>query len=175
MSCVIGLVEENRIYLAADGYATTEDGERRPIICNKIIRNGPFLMGYTGSVRTGQIMDAGDFEPPETIATFAETARQHLYAKGCVATAEGGISMHTSNFLIVFDGKLYEMLIDFQINKVLGNFTSIGSGAAYAMGAMHILEKTKMEPLRKLELALDTASCYHTAVGPPYDFEYQNM
>jgi len=172
MSCVIGLAHNGRIYFASDGFATTEDGERRPIVCNKIFRNKNYLIGYTGSVRTGQIIEPHDFDAPDKIEDLAEAMREHLYKKGCVATAEGGISMQTSNFLIAYKDKLYEILMDFQLNEVLGSYTAIGSGAAYAMGAMYVLSRSKIDPLNQLELALDAASFFHTSVGPPYQFEY---
>lgn len=173
MSCVIGLVDNGKIFFGADGFATTEDGERRPIYCNKIFKNKEYLIGYTGSVRTGQLVEPAYFDAPDNISELAEALRQHLYALGCVATAEGGISMQTSNFLIAYKDKLYEILMDFQLNEVLGNFTAIGSGAAYAMGAMHVLDKaSNIEPIKKLELALQAASFFHTSVGPPFDYEY---
>jgi len=172
MSCVIGLVNGGHVYMGADGYATTEDGERRPIVADKIFKNKDYLIGYTGSVRTGQILDSHNFDPPDDIQDLAEAMREHLYAKGCVATTEGGLSMQTSNFLIAFKQKLYEVLMDFQLNEILGNYTAIGSGAAYAMGAMHVLEKFNVTPMKKLESALDAASFFHTTVGPPYDYEY---
>ena len=49
------------------------------------------------------------------------------------------LHMQPCNFLIAYKERLYEILMDFQLNEVMGNFTAVGSGAAYAMGAMHIL------------------------------------
>jgi hypothetical protein len=167
----VGLIEGGDVYIGADGFATTEEGERRPIIANKIIRNKAYLIGYTGSVRTGQIVEPYYFDPPDKIEDFAEELREHLYARGCVATAEGGISMQTSNFLIAFDGRLFEILMDFQLNEVMGNFTAVGSGGAYAMGAMYVLNKAKLNPVTKLELALKAAAEFHTSCGPPFDFD----
>ena len=171
MSCVIGLVDEGDIYIGADGFATTEDGERRPIFADKILRNKSYLIGYTGSIRTGQILDSHNFDPPDDIKDLPESLREHLYAKGCVATTDGGLSMQTCNFLIGFKGHLYEILMDFQLNEVLGNFTAIGSGGAYAMGAMYVVEKTSIEPLKKLEYGLLAASEFHTSCGPPFSFD----
>ncbi len=172
MSCVIGLIEDGHIYLGADGFATTEEGERRPIITKKIIKNKGYLMGYTGSVRTGQIINPHDFVPPDNIDDLSESMRQHLYARGCVVTNEVNLQMIACNFLVAYRERLYEILMDFQLNEVLGNFTAIGSGAPYAMGAMHILNRTKLKPIDKLETALKAASTYHTTVGPPYEYEY---
>ena len=171
MSCVIGLVQDGDVYMGADGFATTEEGERRPIIADKIIRNKDYLIGYTGSVRTGQILDPHNFEIPDQIEDFAEALREHLYAKGCVAITEGGIQMQTCNFLIAYKERLYELLIDFQLNEIMGAFTAIGSGAPYAMGAMFVLEKVNIEPLRKLEYALGAATDFHTSCGPPFSYD----
>jgi len=172
MSCVIGLVDNGKIYFGADGFATTEDGERRPIVANKIFRNKDYLIGYTGSVRTGQLVEPAHFDAPADISELAESMREHLYARGCVAVAEGGIHMQTSNFLIAYKDKLYEILKDFQLNEVMGNFTAIGSGAAYAMGAIYVMNKYNLEPIKQLELALQATTHFHTAVGPPFDYEY---
>jgi len=172
MSCVIGLIEDDHIYLGADGYATTEEGERRPIITRKLLRNKEYLIGYTGSVRTGQLINSHDFDIPDDINDLSESLRQHLYARGCVATNEMNLHMQPCNFLVVYKNKLYEILMDFQLNEVMGNFTAIGSGAPLAMGAMYVLNKTKIKPVEKLEMALKAASAFHTTCGPPFDYEY---
>lgn len=172
MSCVVGLLHEGHVYIGADGFATTEDGERRPIVTDKIIRNKNYLIGYTGSVRTGQILDPHYFNPPDVIEDFVEALREHLYAKGCVATTEGGINMQSCNFLIGYKHRLHEILMDFQLNEVMGNFTAIGSGASYAMGALYVLDKTnKIAPSTKVELALDAAAEFHVTCGPPFTWD----
>ena len=67
MSCVVGLVDNGSVWIGADGIATTDDGEKRPIKARKIIRNRDYLFGYTGSVRTGQVIDPYYFKPPKNI------------------------------------------------------------------------------------------------------------
>lgn len=173
MSCVVGIKHEGGVYMASDGFATTNDGEIRPIVADKIIRNKNYIIGYTGSVRTGQILEPRfGFDPPDKIEDLIEALREYLYARGCVAIAEEGIQMQTCNFLIGYQSQLYEILMDFQLNKTVGNFTAIGSGASYAFGALHVLNKMKkMNPLDKLEHALDAATRFHNCCGPPYQFE----
>ena len=56
MSTVIAIVDDGKIWMGSDSYATTSDGERRRIICKKIFINGPYLIGFVGSVRTGQVI-----------------------------------------------------------------------------------------------------------------------
>jgi len=172
MSCVIGIVDDGKVFLGADGFATTEEGERRPIIAKKILRNKNYLIGYTGSVRTGQLANEHDFDAPDDIRDFSEALREHLYARGCVATNEMNLHMQPCNFLVGHQGKLYEILMDFQLNEVLGRYTAIGSGAPYAFGALYILNRTKLQPADIIEQALKAASYYHTTCGPPFDYDY---
>lgn len=172
MSCVIGLVAEGKIWFGADGFATTEDGERRPIVCNKIIKNGDYMFGYTGSVRTGQILREELFTPPDDILMLPDALREYYTAAGCMADAEG-MNAQTCNFLIAWQDRLYEILMDYQLNEVLGDYTAIGSGAQVAMGAMYAMQYSrKMQPISKLERALKASAFFNTAVGPPYDYDY---
>ena len=67
MSCVIGLLHEGKVYIASEGIATTDDGEKRPIIANKVFRNDKYLIGFTGSVRSGQILGPKFFEPNKSV------------------------------------------------------------------------------------------------------------
>ncbi len=113
------------------------------------------------------------FDPPDKIEDFVEALRDHLYTKGCVAIQEGGIQMHSCNYLIGHKGQLYEILMDFQLNKALGNYTAIGSGESHAMGALYILDKTYnlMPPIDKLQQALEAVSKFHINCGPPFTYE----
>ncbi len=172
MSCVVGIISDDKVFLAADGIGITEEGECRPIITNKIIRNRNYIIGYTGSVRTGQVLHPHFFEPPDNIKDFGDAVRDHLYTKGSVTTNNNNVQGMTSNFLIGYQKKLYEVLLDFQVNEILGNFTAIGSGASYALGAMYVLDEMNMRPADKLEYALKAACKFHISCGPPFDFEY---
>jgi len=50
----IGLIDKSYVYIASDGVASTEDGDKRPIDAIKIFRKGPYIFGFAGSIRTGQ-------------------------------------------------------------------------------------------------------------------------
>lgn len=170
MSCVIGLLNNGTLYLGSDGIATTDDGEKRPIICEKIFRNGDYLIGYTGSVRHGQVLGSHYFEPPEDIFDFPEAIREKFIDVGAIQTTDTGQQIHNSNILIGYKGRLYEILIDFQINEVMGSYTAIGSGAPYAMGSLFASKKWK-SPTKRIINALDAASEYDRSCGAPYCIE----
>lgn len=170
MSCVLGLLQNGRLYLGADGLATTEEGERRPVICIKIFTNKNYLIGYTGSVRHGQLLNPRCFDPPASIYDFPEAIRKTFEEHGAMLSTDSGQQMHSSNILIGYGGKLYEVLIDFQMNEVYGSYTSIGSGSTYAMGSLFSTKKWK-SPEKRIITALDAASEYDRSVGRPYTIE----
>lgn len=170
MSCVVGLLQNGKLYLGADGFATTEGGERRPIICNKIFTNNKYFIGFTGSVRHGQLLTPKNFTPPESIYDFADAAREIFVEKGAILTSEVGQQIHSSNLLIGYNGRLYELLIDFQLNEVFGSFTAIGSGSPYAMGSLFATKKWN-SPEKRIMNALNAASEFDTSCGLPYQIE----
>ena len=171
MSCIIGLINKNKVYLGADSYATTVDGERRPIIANKLFRNGKYLIGFAGSVRGGRILSDSSLKLPSNIWRLPDTIQEIFTEKGCITQDETCGVLQPCNFLIAYKAKLYEILSDFQISEICGNFTAVGSGASYAMGALHVLEKTSTKPEQKITRALEAASFFTTTVGPPFFIE----
>ena len=68
MTCVVGLIEDNTIYLGADSLGSNGHSKseyRFP----KVFQNGDFLIGYTSSFRMGQMLqyelDLSDIHPKE--------------------------------------------------------------------------------------------------------------
>lgn len=172
MSCVVGIMYDEKIYMGADGYATADDGERRPIVAEKLFFNKDYLIGYTGSVRTGQVLKPEKFDPPSDIEDLPDAIREHLFEKGCVLSSEEHGQIHTSNFLIGHQGMIYEILIDFQMNKTYGDFNSIGAGSQYAFGSLYTTRFLKnISPQQRIKLALNAASFYNVSCGPPFTYE----
>jgi ATP-dependent protease HslVU (ClpYQ) peptidase subunit len=170
MSCVIGLLQDGKLYMGSDGIATTEDGEKRPVICFKVFRNGKYLIGYTGSVRHGQLIAPRKFSPPTNILDFPDDIRVQFEEHGAILSTDTGQQVHNSNILIGWKGRLYEILIDFQMNEVFGSYTAIGSGAAYAMGSLFATRKWT-SPEARLKNALDAACEFDRSCGEPYTIE----
>jgi len=172
MSTVIGIVENGEVYIGADSLASTEDGDVRPMKCKKIFKNGPYLFGFIGSVRGGQVLYPDYFEPPENIMEMPDAIIKQLSEKGCLIMSEQQQSLQACNFLIGYKGKLYEILVDFQLTEI-ENYTAIGSGSCYAFGSLHTTEKMKDDftPLMRLELALEAAEEFSTSTRRPFIYE----
>jgi len=170
MSCVVGLLKSGKLYMGSDGRATTDEGEKRPIVATKLFWNNEFLIGFAGSVRTGQLLKPEYFKVPDSISDLPDSIIQHLGSKGSLATSDDQLAMQNCNVLIGFEGKLYEILSDFQLNEVYGDFLAVGSGSSYAMGSLYTSKRVKSGEKRVLT-ALKTASYFDSACGPPYTIE----
>jgi hypothetical protein len=57
--------------------------------------------------------------------------------KGCLSIDnEYQTYVHKYNYLVGYENKLYEILVDFQINEIT-DYTAVGSGSSYAFGSLH--------------------------------------
>jgi len=171
MSTVVAIVDKGKVWMGADSYATMEGGERRRIICNKIFTNGPYLIGYVGSVRVGQVVRPEYFTPPDDILKLPDALIKHFKEKGCLGVdGEDQTSKNASNFLIATPtGRLFEILVDFQLNEVK-DFTAIGSGSPFALGSLYTTKGIK-NCRRRATTALMVAGVYDMHTGPPYIIE----
>lgn len=170
MSCIIGLNHGNKIYIGSDSASTTEEGDIRPIKAKKIFRKNDFLIGYAGSIRTGQILDTDLFNPPDNIHGFVEELKNVLTEAGCMVVSDG-VLMLQSCFIVAYDGILYEILSDLQLNEIEGSFTSIGSGSHYAFGALEVLFSINEKPRDIISKALLVVSRYQATVRHPWIIE----
>lgn len=162
MSCAIGLVHGKEIWLAAEGRGSTDEGVIRHDDCDKIFKNGLYTIAFVGSVRTGQILMPKHFEPPKDIAHLPDAIQARCVQQGCIGQGESGLQM-ASNFLVVFKGKLYEILVDFQIKEVK-DYSSVGSGSAFAYGSL-FSTTSNMSPEDRLAIALGAASRFSAECG----------
>lgn len=167
MSTVVGLKYKGDIWLGADSLASTEDGEIRPLKAKKIFRNGPYLIGFIGSVRGGQILFPDYFEPPRDIKDLPDAIIEQCEEKGCLVQTDDQRSAHGCNFLVGYKGKLFEILIDFQLNEI-DDYTAVGAGSTYAIGSFYTsanIEGVKLSPEDRVMLALKAAATFNSSTG----------
>ncbi len=96
--------------------------------------------------------------------SFVKGVRQCLKTGGFTKIEnnqeEGG------NFLIGYEGNIYEMCSDFQISQVADGLYAIGCGAEYALGAMKAAEG--LSPKERCETGLAVAGYFSGGVMEPY-------
>lgn len=176
MTCIIGLVEDGKVYIAGDSagvagfdYHIRED--------QKVFKNGEMIFGFTSSFRMGQLLQyslkipdhdprVGDFK--YLCTDFIDAVISCFKEKGYARTESGEVS--GGQFLIGYKGNLYFVGCDFQIAKVSRPFDSVGCGMYYALGAMDILyNDSTITAEEKLVKALTTVQDFSAGVRAPFN------
>lgn len=172
MTCVVGLVNKERVYIGVDS-AAVSGWTRRETNLRKVFRRGPFLIGYTTSFRMGQLLEhqlevpkqeEGQSDMAFMVNVFIESTRDLLKARGFAkveANAEKG-----GQFLVGYRGHLYSVDSDFQVGEMTDGYDAIGSGSDFALGALHALGKAR--PTNRIRSALEAAAHFNMGVCGPF-------
>jgi len=174
VTCIVGIVHNGSVYMGGDASGVAEyniQNRRNP----KVFQNGPFLIGYMGSFRMGQILQY-KFKPPvqkddEDDMYFMVTSVIDAIRK---CFNENGFSSIKNNeeeggfFLIGYKGKLYEIQSDYHVAVHYEPYTAIGSGDAIALGSLHSTEKLNLSPYKRIKWALQAAERFNCSVRGPF-------
>lgn len=176
MTCIVGWVEDNDVYIGADSAGTNLQFGQRIRADEKVFVKGEMIFGFTSSFRMGQLLryslkipeqsaKQGDYEYMCT--SFMDAVLKTLRSKRYAKTEKGRISIGT--FLVGYKGNLYEIESDLQVAKTMINYESVGCGDDLAMGALHALTKAKkLKPEKRIRMALEAASTFSAGVAPPF-------
>jgi ATP-dependent protease HslVU (ClpYQ) peptidase subunit len=179
VTCIVGVAEAGRVWIGGDssacsGYST------RPTALRKVFRvdttaRETLLIGYCGSFRMGQLLQYSlDLTAPrkgdalEYLVTVVMERVRVLFRDAGFATVSnnqesGGL------FLLGYEGGLYRVCSDYQVNPMLDGYDAIGCGDESALGALHALRN--MDPQDRLVRALQTAEHFSGSVCAPFVVE----
>ena len=172
MTCVVGLIEKDRIWMGADsagvaGYDLTI--RKDP----KIFKVQNMLIGFTTSFRMGQLLGLS-FKPPKhnpkidtykyMVTDFIDEVRRCLISGGYIEIKDhketGGI------FLVAYHGRLFKIDSDFQVGEEVKNFATCGCGEDFATGALYAT--VGMKPKTRILNALQIAEMGSAGVRGPF-------
>jgi len=174
MTCIIGIANNGKITMGADS-ASVSGYNGRVTNLSKVFIVDKFIVGYTDSFRMGQILEHHLSVRPQNdkddksdcnymVRVFIEEVREVLKVYGFAEidnnVEEGG------TFLVGYSGKLYTVYSDFQINEYVDEYSSIGCGREYALGAMAAYKN--LHPKERVQKSLEVAGHFSVGVMPPY-------
>ncbi|MCL4465378.1 MAG: hypothetical protein M1389_05005 [Chloroflexi bacterium] len=185
MTCVVALAKQGQVYVGADS-AGVSGLELEARADEKVFNLGPFLIGFAGSYRLGQLLRYA-FAPP----SHPEGVPNDLYmvtmfvneVRKCLR--EGGQAKVTNeqedaggSFIVGYHGGLYVVHSDYQVARPRTDWAAVGSGAQVAQGALWALDwafsqkkdatADEPDPRQVLELALCAAESYNAGVRGPF-------
>ena len=173
MTCVAGLIYNNKVYMACDSGASDEGGgtiyKRRDA---KVFMVDDYIIGFSNSFRMGQILQH-DFTPPKPSKRNLERTMSIDFVDRVLE------SLARNNFVIDKDadnvcdlvigvyGRLFVMDTDFSIGEYYDKYFAIGSGSQFALGSLYSTKSMK-DPRARLEKALEAAAEYTMSVSAPF-------
>ena len=172
MTVIVGLVDQGSVYIGGDsagisGLSLTVRAD------TKVFHNGPFLFGFTGSFRMGQLIHHS-LTPPEPTrplerfmsTTFIDSLRSCLkeggWARRESEREEGG------TFLVGVAGRLFIVESDYQVGYTTDGYAAVGCGDEIALGALYATAGTDMPPRKRIMLALKAAERFSAGVRAPF-------
>lgn len=177
MTCIVGIVQKGKVYMGADSAGTDAYYNQQIRRDPKIFRNGDLLIGYCGSFRMGQLLGLGlnaptpkanqkpeNYMVSELIPVIRTLLKENGYAKVENNVEEGG------QFLVGYDGRLFNIESDFQVGESDDSFDACGAGAPVALGALYATRKNP-KPRDRMKLALEAAARFNASVRPPFKYE----
>lgn len=142
----------------------------------KVFRNGNMLIGFSGSFRMGQLLRFSlvppehplDKDAYEYMATdFIEAVRKCLKDGGYTTVKDNVES--GAYFLVGYQGRLFEILSDFQVAESHEDYTAIGCGMDFTLGSL--ISTQGMDPSTRVEMALQAAGYFSSGVCEPFVVE----
>ena len=130
------------------------------------------MIGFIGSVRGGQIIYPEHFTPPANVYDWPDFLIDQCEKKRCLGSGDQQTSIMLCNFIIADrrDSKLYEILVDFQMNEI-DDMTVVGSGSSFAFGSLYTTKELNINGYKRVLMALKSASKFDTATGDPFYIE----
>lgn len=182
MTCIVGLVNEGKVYIGADS-AAHSNNDISIRADKKVFINDGFLIGFTSSFRMGQLLKYSFYPPKpsqlvegddDTLERFmATTFVDHV--RDCLK--EGGYAQRQNEaesagqFFVGHQGRLFGIYEDYQVEQVVAPYNAVGSGLQLALGAMYATEGIGMEPKDRITRALGAAEEWTPYVRAPFYVE----
>lgn len=187
MTCIIGLLTDERIYVAGDSVGST--GWSKSVRADdKVFRVGNFLFGFTGSFRLAHLLMWG-FRPPAhdpkdsthkyMCTDFMNALRDRLRGAGCLHTKDGiDRFVNSSAIIVAYRDSVFCVEGDLQVGipgDCVSDVTWVaeGCGGDFAMGALYGYlsvnkKKTHANYKKALTVALESAERFSEGVGAPF-------
>ena len=176
MTAVAGFTKNGIVYMAADSLGSSEY-MKHEVTGSKLIKRDDFLFGYTTSFRFGDILRF-NFNPPYhrpsvptteyMVTSFIPALRQCLENHKYVdATPKG----ESGNFLVGYQGHLFEIQSDFSILESATDYASVGSGFLLCLGSMCTSTQLDINPEDIVTNAIKAAAIHNPFVGGRIDFQ----
>lgn len=181
MTCIVAIAQNGTVYMGSD-HAASDDKSgwimaRKEPKCFKV---GQYAVAFTDSFRMGQILQYS-WNPPKYVPTKTNSGLDKFLRTKFIDSVKlafkeggygdiGGSDEDTGGvFIIGLEGRIFTIDEDFHVGENIVNYMAEGSGAMFALGALHATKNQKNPKLR-IKAALEAASEFSMSVAPPFTY-----
>lgn len=172
MTCIIGLVDGDKTYIASEGIAansfTQVQLKNKKILLkssnkgtNKVLLAGCGSFNILQALKEWELLEKYSNETcsdymDRVIKDIIKTLRDNplcleKYDKYDYGMLDGGV-------LIAYKNCLYQIECDFACLEMARTYTADGSGQYHALASLYSTEKTELSPIERIKLALECAN-----------------
>ena len=167
MTCIVGIVDKEyeTVYLAADR-GTSDGGIIQAMMSPKIVKNGPYVIGYAGYPGPGQLMQVSTLPTPpkRNLNKFMRTTFVNSVKKMMIDNSLDFRQDDADMLIGVSDSLFFYSPLDHQIVEY--EYTSIGSGAEIAMGSLYTTQTWKSSEKRAYTAVAAAVALSPSCCGP---------
>lgn len=175
MTCIIGMVVNDVVYLAGDSAAVDDNHQLDIVTTTKVLFNGPLMIGWCGSYRMANLVHHSLRVPRqrfgESVDKFitkrvASAIRTTMIDGGIVNDENGGEL--PGGMILGYKGHIYRLGEEFSVVESTRGFDSVGAGCHFALGAISMVWPiTKNVEARMTEI-MRVVSKLCFSVAPPF-------
>ena len=178
MTCIVCLRHKGILYFGGDSISVSSYNKtiNRD---SKVFKRQGILFGTTGPLRMRNLLQyrleipvysADESEPTSYLMHEFLDAVKACFKNNGFEQEESGRHQFEGRFLLGFEGEFYEIGGEYDICSPEGAYCAAGIGQEYALGSLHATEQMGIEPLQRLQMALEAAVYYNTDVAGPFTF-----
>ncbi len=184
MTCIVGIAQNNRVYLGGDSSGTNDAGQQviradgKVFLISSSDRAFHCVVGGTTSFRMLQLLHYALVLPDctEEEDLFRYMATRFINAvRACLG--DGGYAMKKDEqesggkFLVGVRGRLFCIDHDYQVRETVIGYDAVGSGDDLALGVLFATQQRDLSPEERIRLALEAATYHNAYVRPPFQIE----
>jgi len=178
LTCIVGLIDEDYVYIGGDRLATDGSGHKYKMCEEKVWSKGSkMIFGCAGDLRELQLLEYGTAIPPlkegqlieeYIVLDLVNSFKQSLHEGGALEDIDN-VEKIGSMLLMGFDGRLFNFDPRFAFTEHNDGFMAVGSGRSYALGSLYSTQNSDTSSEDRIKLALECAEHYNAYVEGEYD------
>lgn len=177
MTCIVALVDHDRVYFAGDSLVVNAPGNKYSKLSQTVRRTSKvwtkdgMVFGGHGDERALQLLryehetplySAGQDAVNYLVSTFIPSMQK------CFLSHEFRSDGIDGEILLSIENKLFAISSDFQVCDPAWTFYCVGQAAPIVEGSLSTTGRLKLPPLQRLSLALLAAEHHSDVVAPPF-------